>query len=77
MIWIWLGIIVTLTLIEILTKNLVTFWYIGSAIIALILSLFIDSYLIQFLVFVIIGTILLFTVRDKFIIKRKELRNKK
>lgn len=64
MIWIWIGLVITLTLIELLTTNLVTIWYSASALIALILSLFVDSYLIQFSVFVILGTILLFTTRD-------------
>ena len=63
MVWIWLGLVITLTLIEIMTTNLVTVWYVASALVALILSLFIDSYLIQFSVFVILGTILLFTTR--------------
>lgn len=67
MLWIWLGLIITLVLIELLTSNLVTIWYVLSAFIALILSMFIDSYIIEFSVFVIIGTILLFTVRDHFI----------
>lgn len=65
MLWIWLGLIITLILIELLTTNFVTIWYIGSAFIALIFSFFIDSYLIQFLIFSILGTILLFTMRDK------------
>ncbi|MDO4962818.1 MAG: NfeD family protein [bacterium] len=63
MTWIWLGIVIVLVLIEISTVNLVTIWYIASAIVSLILSLFIDSYFIEFLVFVILGTILLFTTR--------------
>lgn len=78
MMWIWLGLIITLTLIELLTANLVTVWYIVSAILALVLSIFIDSYLIQFSVFVIVGTILLFTTRDylmKLLVKKKEKTN--
>lgn len=78
MVWIWLGLVITLTLIEVLTTNLVTIWYIASALIALVLSFFVDSYLIQFSVFVIVGTILLFTTRDyllKLIVKRKEKTN--
>jgi len=78
MVWIWLGIIIALTLIEILTVNLVTVWYIVSAFISLIVSLFVDNYLIQFSIFVIVGTILLFTTRDfllKFIVKNKEKTN--
>lgn len=78
MVWIWLGLVVTLTLIEVLTTNLVTIWYIASALVSLILSFFIDSYLIEFAVFVIIGTVLLFTTRDylvKLIVKKKEKTN--
>ena len=78
MVWIWLGLVITLTLIEVLTTNLVTIWYIVSALISLILSFFIDSYLIQFSVFVILGTILLFTTRDylvNLIVKKKEKTN--
>lgn len=78
MVWIWLGLVVTLTLIEVLTTNLVTIWYIASALVSLILSLFIDSYLIEFAVFVILGTVLLFTTRDylvKLIVKKKEKTN--
>ena len=78
MVWIWLGLVITLTLIEVLTTNLVTIWYIASALVSLILSLFIDSYLIEFAVFVILGTILLFTTRDylvKLLVKNKEKTN--
>jgi len=78
MVWIWLGLVVTLTLIEVLTTNLVTIWYIASALVSLILSFFIDSYLIEFAVFVILGTVLLFTTRDylvRLIVKKKEKTN--
>lgn len=76
MTWIWLGLIITLTLIELLTKNVVTIWYIASAIVSLILSLFIDSFLIEFFIFAIIGTILLFTTRDYLINKIRLLKKK-
>ncbi len=78
MVWIWLGVIMILTLIEISTTNLVTVWYIASGMVSLVLSLFIDNYFIQFLVFVVIGTILLFTTRDyllKFIKGKDEKTN--
>ena len=58
--------------------NLVTVWYIISALIALGLSFFVEDYLIQFSVFVIVGTILLFTTRSlllKLLVKRKEKTN--
>ena len=59
MIWIWLGIIIVLTLLELATVNLVTVLFVASAIVSLILSIFVDSFFIQFLVFVVLGTILL------------------
>ena len=63
MTWIWLGIIIVLTLLELSTTNLVTVWFVASAIISLILSMFIDNFFIQFLVFVVLGMILLVTTR--------------
>ena len=62
--WIWLGVIIALTLIEVATVNLATIWFIASAVVSMILSFFIDNFFIQFLVFVILGIILLLTTRD-------------
>ena len=64
MVWIWLGIVIVLTLLELATVNLVTVWFIASAMVSLILAIFIDSFLIQFSVFVVLGLILLVTTRD-------------
>ena len=78
MIWIWLFIVIFLILIELATVNLVTVWYIASAIVSMILSIFIDNYFIQFLVFVVLGTILLVTTREylvKLIGDKKEKTN--
>lgn len=63
MFYLWLIVIIVLTIIECMTVNLVTIWYIASALVSLILSLFIDSFLIQFGVFAILGTIFLLTTR--------------
>ena len=63
MVWIWLGIVIALILIELATVNLVTIWFIASAIISMILSIFVKSYIIQFSVFVVLGVILLVTTR--------------
>ena len=76
MIFIWIGLIICLTLIELLTNKLITIWYVLSSIMALILSLFMDSYLIQFSVFSITWTILLLLFRDKFSNILKEKRKK-
>lgn len=76
MTFIWIGLIITLTLIELLKNNLITIWYIFSSICALFLSFFIDNYFIQFGVFSVIGTALLLFFRDKFLIILKEKREK-
>ena len=71
----WLMMIIVLSIIEASTAGLVCVWYIISAIIALIMSLFIDEIILQFSVFVIVGTILLLSTRkllkDKLVSKEK------
>lgn len=58
--WImWLVIVILLTIIEFATVNLVSIWFVVSGIIALIVSLFTDSFIIQFGIFVLGGVILL------------------
>ena len=82
---IWLGLIIVLILLERLRYNFVTIFFVGSATIALILSLFIDSFLIQFLFFIILGLISLVILRDKLLkiikgrkrIRKKEVKNEK
>ena len=66
----WVIIILALAIIEVVTINLVTIWYVASAIVALIVSFFIDNFTVQFSIFVILGTIFLITTkkaRDKLI----------
>ena len=60
--WIvWLLIVFFLSFIEVVTVNLVTIWFIVSALVSLLLSFFVDSFTIQFIVFGILGIILLLT----------------
>ena len=63
--YLWLGIIILLSLAEITTINLTTIWFVISGLVALFLSFFIDSFLIQLSVFVILGIILLITTKGK------------
>ena len=67
-VWIWLGIIVILSIWEALTVGLVSIWFIASGIVSLILSLFNVDFIICFGVFVILGTILMITTR-KYLLK--------
>ena len=71
MLWIWLLIVVFLILIELATVNLVTIWYIASAVVSMILSIFIHNYLIQFLVFIILCNIIIVNTHEYFIVKRE------
>lgn len=69
MTFIWLGIVICLALIEIITINLTTIWFVASGLIALVLSIFIDSYILQFSVFVIGGVLLLIFTRSYLVNK--------
>lgn len=62
----WLILIIVLTVIEAATVNLLTIWFIISAVVALIVSLFTESVVITSGVFIILGVILLFTTRPIF-----------
>ena len=59
----WLAVILICAFLEVITVNLVTIWFITSGIVALVTSIFIDSLLIQFAVFVLLGIFLLITTR--------------
>ena len=71
---IWLMIVILLSIIEVSTVNLVSVWFIASGIFALFTSLFCDSFLIQFGVFVLLGIVFLVCTRPilKRILKKKE-----
>ena len=70
----WLIIVVILSILEVSTVNLVSVWFIASALVSLVISFFIDSFFIQFLVFVILGIILLVTkpIINKYLLKNKK-----
>ena len=59
MFWIWIGIVISLALIEILTINLTTIWFVASGLVSLVISIFIDYYIVQLAVFVIGGFLLM------------------
>lgn len=73
--YLWLLVIIILSIIEASTANLVCIWYIISAILTLILSFFIEEFFIQFGIFVLVGTILLLLTRkflkNKLVLKEK------
>lgn len=61
--YVWLAVVILLTIVECTTINLTTIWFVISGILALILSFFVDSSLIQFGVFVMVGVVLLVATR--------------
>lgn len=62
--WIyWLIIILILSFIEIITINLVTIWFVASAAIALVVSLFTESFYIQFITFGVCGLVIMVLTR--------------
>ena len=70
----WLIVIVLLTILEAVTINLVSIWFIISGIISLFLSFAIESFCIQFGVFVLLGIVLMFLTRPYLV---KKLSKKK
>lgn len=75
MFYFWLCLIIILSIIEALTVNLVSIWFIISGFFALITSFIFDSFLIQFAIFVVLGVILMILTRknleEKLIKKEK------
>lgn len=67
MLYFWLIVVVSLTVIEASTINLVTIWFIASGLITMVVSLFTESILIQATVFVVVGVILLLTTKKYLI----------
>lgn len=63
MVYLWLGVALILGAMEVASLSLTTIWFVISALCAMIISFFTDNFLIQFTIFVIIGTILLATTR--------------
>lgn len=70
MMWVlWLVIVILLTIIEAMTINLVSVWFIASALVSLFLSFFVSQFYIQFAVFVSLGLVLMLITRP-FLVKR-------
>ena len=58
--WIvWLVVVILLVVIEAMTVNLVTIWFIISGIITMFLSFFLNDLISQFAVFVLLGILLM------------------
>jgi Membrane protein implicated in regulation of membrane protease activity len=68
MIWIWLGVVISLLLIEYLSRNFSAICFAFSGIISCIMTKFTGNYMHQLGVFLIVGIILIVVVRP-FLLK--------
>lgn len=73
--WIWLGVIISLILIELISLNFTAIWFIISGIISFILLQLKQGYNIQVSAFLIIGLFFIIVVRPHFIDKMINRRN--
>ncbi|MEG0021709.1 MAG: NfeD family protein [Bacilli bacterium] len=64
---IWGLIAVFLLIVEFMTIKIVYIWFSASALISLILSLFNDIFFLQFILFIILGTVFNIYFRDKLV----------
>lgn len=75
MFYFWLILIIILGIIEAITINLVSIWFVISGLFAMITSFIFDSFLIQFAIFVVLGVILMIltrnTLEEKLVKKEK------
>lgn len=61
--FVWLIIVLLLTVIEVFTAGLTTIWFVASGLLSLVLAIFFDNILFETAVFVLGGSILLVTTR--------------
>ncbi len=59
----WLIVVILLTVIEAMTINLVSIWFIASALVSLFMSFVVDSFYVQFAIFVGLGIVLMLLTR--------------
>lgn len=75
MFYFWLAVMIVLGVLEGLTINLVSIWFIISAAVSLILSFITDNFVVQFGVFVVLGIILMIMTRKT--LEKKLVRKEK
>ena len=74
--FIWLSIVIVLTILELITTQLVSIWFVIAGIAALIVSLFIDSIFVQIAIFIVLTVLLLIVTKPmvKRIMNFKKIR---
>ncbi len=74
MVWVWLGLLAFFVIVEAVTANLLTIWFAAGSLVAFISSFFIESPIIQVVIFVIVSLIVLVALRP---LAKKYTRTKK
>lgn len=78
--WIWLGVIFSLILVELVSLNFTAIWFVISGIVSYILLNFEHDYIVQVIVFLVIGISCILFIRpliiDKIISKRDKIIDK-
>ncbi len=78
MFYFWLVLVTFLGILEAITINLVSIWFVISGLCSLIISFFTDNFVLQFGIFVIGGVILMILTKknmEKRLLKNKEKTN--
>lgn len=78
MFYFWLGIVIFLGILEAITINLLSIWFVISGLFSLVLSFFSDNFVLQFGIFVVGGILFMILTRDsmeKKLLKQKEKTN--
>ena len=66
MFWIWLLLFLLFLILEVVTVGLVSIWFCGGAIVAMVCSYFTDNLFIQISVFIVASVIFLVTLKPLF-----------
>lgn len=74
--WIWLGVIISLILVELLSLNFIAIWFAISSVISLILLKLEKDYIVQVLSFLIVGLIFIIIIRPRIINTLRNNRDK-
>ncbi len=67
--WIWLGVVISLLLIEYMSRNFTAICFAISGIVSFVMTYFVEKYNIQLAVFLALGIFLILVIRP-FVIKK-------
>lgn len=72
--WVWLGVLVVATVVELMTLDMTSIWFALAALVSLILSAFDQiNWIVQLIVFVVLSSVLIVGIRPlarKFLLKQ-------